>query len=121
MPRQEARRARRPATRTTACVLVALIGLAGCAKIDKALGQQYVVVQFAPDTTLATARHVTAACSHIPNLRLEPVKATTAQVRYIDSATYNATAATDANLARLQMCLTRFPSVQGITPVQPGD
>lgn len=98
-----------------------VIALGGCAKIDAALGQQYVVVQFVPNTTLAMARHVTAACSHIPNLRVQPVKPTTAQAGIVDSVTYNATNASDANVAQLQMCLERFRSVQGLTSVQPGD
>jgi hypothetical protein len=104
-----------------AAALAGALGLTGCAKMDAALGKQYIVVQFFPNTTLATARHVTAACSHIPNLRLRPVKPTTAQAGIVDSATYDATTATDANLARLQMCLARFRSVQGVTSLQPGD
>jgi len=115
------RRGFRPYAVAVAATVTATSALAGCAKIDKALGQQYVVVQFAPNTTLATARHVTAACAHIPNLRLEPVKPTTADANIVDSATYNATTASDANLARLQICLGRFRSVQGLTPMQPGD
>jgi len=115
------RRGLLPTIASAAIVTAAATAVAGCAKIDKALGQQYVVVQFAPNTTLAVARHVTAACSHIPNLRLQPVKSTTAHANVVDSATYNATTASDANLARLQICLGRFRSVQGLTPMQPGD
>lgn len=105
----------------TVGVAASVLALAGCAKIDKALGQQYLVVQFAPYTTLATARHVTAACSRVPNVRLAPVKPTSAQANVVDSATYNTTNASAANLARLQVCLARFHSVQGVTTSEPGD
>jgi hypothetical protein len=102
-------------------VIAGVLAVAGCAQMDKALGQQYLVVQFAPNTTLATARHVTAACSRVPNVRLQPVKPTTAQVNVAYSATYNTTDASAANLARLQVCLARFRSVLGVTATEPGD
>lgn len=102
-------------------VAASAMALAGCAKMDQALGQQYIVVQFVPGTTLATARHVTAACSHVPNVRLQPVKPTTAQANVVDSVTYNDTNASEANQARLQVCLARFHSVQGVTTSEPGN
>ena len=107
--------------RLGAGIAVGVLAVAGCAKLDKALGQQFIVVQFAPDTTLATARHVTTACSHVPNVRLQPVKPTTAQVNMAYSATYNVTNASAANQARLQVCLAQFRSVQGVTMTEPGD
>jgi hypothetical protein len=105
----------------SAIATVLITAVAGCAKMDAALGQQYIVVQFAPNTTLAAARHVTATCAHIPDLHLQPVKAATAHADIVESATYNTTSASPADLARLQMCLQRFRSVQGITPMEPGD
>jgi len=90
--------------------------------MDAALGQQWIVVSFSPNTTIATARHVTSACSHVPNVRLDgPVKATTPQTDLIDSVRYNATNASLADMTRLQLCLQRFPSVQGFTQSEPGD
>jgi hypothetical protein len=102
-------------------VAASAVALAGCAKMDQALGQQYIVVQFAPNTTLATARRVTAVCSHIPEVHLQPVKPTTAQLNIAYSATYNTTNASAASQARLQVCLARSPSVQGVTTSEPGD
>lgn len=89
--------------------------------MSAALGQQWIVVQFKPNTTVAVARQVTQACSDLPHLGLAPVRPTSADPGMIDSARYNATNATDANMADLQRCLERFPSVQGINLVQPGD
>jgi hypothetical protein len=99
------------------------LGVGGCAQFDKALGGQWIEVTFAPNTSVATARHVTAACSHIPNLRLAgPVKPTTAQAGVVDQVRYNATNASDAQLADLEQCLGRFPkTVQGFTEMDNSD
>jgi len=91
--------------------------LAGCAKMDAALGQQRLTVQLAPNTTLAAAKHLTAACSHIHGVRPEPVKLAGGAV---GSVQFNSTNATDADLARLQECLQRFHAVQGFTVNEPG-
>lgn len=99
------------------------LGVGGCAQFDKALGQQWIDVTFAPNTSIATAKHVTAACSHVPNLRLAgPVKPTTAQAGVVDSVRYNATNATDAQMAQLEQCLGKFPkAVQGFTEMDDSD
>jgi hypothetical protein len=106
--------------RIAACA-VAVAGLvSGCAQMNAALGQQWVVVQFAANTMVGTARHVTAACSHVPGMHLEPVKPTSLG-GIVSSARFKATQATDADMARLQRCLQRFPSVQGFTLTEAGD
>jgi hypothetical protein len=99
------------------------LGVGGCSQFDKALGQQWIEVTFAPNTTVATAKHVTSACSHVPNLPLEgPVKTTTAQANVVDEVRYNATHATDAQMARLEQCLGKFPkTVQGFTEMDDSD
>jgi hypothetical protein len=111
-----------PATRVrlAACAL-ALVGLlGGCAKMNAALGQQWVIVQLASNTTLATARHVTAACSHLPGVHPVRVRPTAAG-GVVGSVRFDATQASDADMARLQRCLQRFPAVQGLTVGEPGD
>jgi len=109
--------------RRAACALaVAALGaglLGSCAKMNAALGRQWVVVQLAPDTSVATARHLTAACSHLPGLHPEPVKPTAAG-RVVESVRFDTTQASDADMARLQGCLQRFPAVQGLTVGEPG-
>lgn len=106
--------------RLAACA-VAVAGLvSGCAQMNAALGQQWVVVQFAANTMVGTARHVTAACSQVPGMHLEPVKPTSPG-GIVSSARFKATQATDADMARLQRCLQRFPSVQGFTLTEAGD
>jgi len=46
-------------------------GLAGCAKFDAALGQQWATVNFNANTPVTTILQVRTACSHIPNVRAE--------------------------------------------------
>lgn len=78
---------------------------------------------FAPNTSIAAARHITSVCSHIPNVRLDGrVKATTAQRGFVGSVRYDDTRATDAQQTLLQQCLSRFPkAVQGFTQMDEGD
>jgi len=106
--------------RLAACAVAVAGVVSGCAQMNAALGQQWVVVQFASNTTLGAARHATAACSHVPGLHLLPVKPTSPG-GVVGSARFNATQASDADMARLQRCLQRFPSVQGFTLTDAGD
>jgi hypothetical protein len=106
--------------RYAACPLAAVILLGGCAKMDAALGQQWVIVQLASNTTVATARQVTAGCSHVPGVHPERVRPASPG-GVVGSVRFDATQASDADMARLQNCLQRFPAVQGLTVGQPGD
>jgi len=96
-------------------------GLAGCAKFDAALGQQWATVNFKANTSIPTLLKVRAACSRVPNVRAEalPRKRTAATMMY--ALTYRTDNASDANLAQLQQCLQRFPSVAGIDFEDSGD
>jgi hypothetical protein len=95
--------------------------LAGCAKFDAALGQQWATVSFKSDTPASTVLHVRAACSRIPNVQAEalPRNRTAATTMY--DLTYRTDNASSANLAQLQECLQRFPSVEGIDFQDSGD
>ncbi len=98
-----------------------LLLLTGCAKMDAALDQQWMVVDFNQGTSVATALHVRAACSHIQNAppMALPTKRTFISMMY--GVRYNTTNASPANLAELQTCLQRFPSVEGVDPEDAGD
>ena len=107
--------------RFAACAAVAAaVLLAGCARMDAALGQQWVVVQLASNTKLATAKHVTVTCSRASGLRAEPVRPTSPG-KIVGSVRFISTKATDADMAKLQQCLQKFPAVQGLTMTEPGD
>jgi len=118
--RSRATRVKSAAIAVAGLVLAGAVG--GCAQFDKQLGQQWIEVTFAPNTSVATAKHITSVCSHVPNLPLEgPVKPTTAQAGVVGSVRYNSTNATDAQVARLEQCLGKFPAtVQGFTQMDQG-
>ena len=121
MPRH--RSPARPAIVASVTVAALAIGVTGCAQFDAAFGKQWVQVTFASGTSVATARHITSVCSHIPNLKLEgPVRSDTAQRGVVDTVNYTATKASDAQLSLLEQCLGKFPtSVIGVTEMDQGD
>jgi hypothetical protein len=120
----------RPAARTArfrtawlwpAAALALVTATSGCAKFDAALGQQWAVVHFNPDTSVATLLTVRAACSHVPNVHPEALPKSRNPADMIYSVRYRTDHASDADLARLQECLQRFPAVSGVDLEDPGD
>ena len=97
------------------------LGAAGCSKFDAALGQQWATVSFKDNTTVATMLKVRSACSHIPNVRAEALPRQQNAVTMAAGVTYRTDNASDANLAQLQQCLQRYPSVAGIDFEDSGD
>jgi len=91
-----------------------VLGAAGCAKFDAALGQQWATVSFKPNTSIATMLQVRTACSHIPNVQAEALPRQKNAVTMAGGVTYRTDNANDANLAQLQQCLQRYPSVAGV-------
>jgi hypothetical protein len=100
---------------------IAVLGLTGCSKMDQALDKQWMVVQFGPHTTIATVLHVRAACSHIQNAPPLPLPTQHSVVNMMYGVRYDTTNASLADLSRLQTCLNRFKSVQGVDPESTGD
>ena len=92
----------------------ALTLAAGCSSFDKAFGKQEAVVQFQPQTSVAVMLKVRASCSHVPAAIPERVPAHPPAVQLQDDIRYLVSNASDADLAKLQQCLQRFPSVVGI-------
>jgi hypothetical protein len=97
-----------------AAALAVGVAVSGCAKFDSALGQQWATVSFKPDTTITTMLQVRTACSHIPNVRAEKLPKHQNEITMNGAVTYRTDNASDANLAQLQQCLQRHPSVAGI-------
>jgi hypothetical protein len=96
-------------------------GVAGCSKFDAALGQQWVTVDFQPNTSIATMLKVRTACSGIPNVVPQALPHKKNTVTMNGAVSYQTNNATDANVAQLQQCLQRFPSVAGMDPEDSGD
>lgn len=78
-------------------------------------------MDFQPNTSIATMLKVRTACSSIPNVVPEALPHKKNMVTMSGAVTYQTNNATDANLARLQQCLQRFPSVAGMDPEDSGD
>lgn len=88
--------------------------VAGCAKFDAALGKREAVVQFTEGTSNAARMRVRAACSHVPNATPEPLPTNHLMVNMLYDVRFVITNASDGDVARLQTCLARFPSFQGL-------
>ena len=78
-------------------------------------------MSFKPKTSVATMLNVRTACSHIPNVRAEALPHRQNAQTMAGGVTYRTDHASDANLARLQQCLQRYPSVAGIDFQDSGD
>jgi hypothetical protein len=109
--------------RLAAAAAAALIpvALASCAKFDAALGQQWAVVNFRPNTSIATLLKIRAACSHVPNVQPEKLPKVHTAMNMVYALQYRTDHATNANLASLQECLQKFPAVTGIDFQDSGD
>lgn len=105
----------------TAAGIVAVLALTGCAKMNAALAQQWMEVNFSPGTSPATALHVRAGCSHIQNAPPMALPARRTPTAVIYGIRFDTTHASPANVAELQTCLQRFPSVRGVTPQDTAD
>jgi hypothetical protein len=111
----------RPALPAVAIMLAALVpAVAGCATFDGTFGQQEAVVQFQPQTSNSARLKVRAACSHVPQAIPEPLPTDHLASDLANDVRYRVDHASDGDLAKLQQCLQRFPSVVGIQFNGPG-
>lgn len=103
-----------------AAVAGVALSLSGCGQMDAALSRQWMVVEFSPQTSAATAMHVRAACSHIQNTPPLPLPAKSSVINVMYGVRFDTTNSTPANLAELQLCLQKFKSVLGINAQDTG-
>jgi DMSO/TMAO reductase YedYZ molybdopterin-dependent catalytic subunit len=87
---------------------VAAAALAGCAQFDSALGQRQAVVTFTDNATLAQRMAVRTACAKPPNVSPQPLPSN-------PQVTYQINKASNADVATLETCLDKYPSVAGVT------
>jgi len=109
-----ARRRRMTAAGTTAAA-VALAALAGCSQFDAALGQRQAVVSFRPGTPLSQRLTVRSTCAKVPAVKAQPLPSDLNSPYALQQVTYRIDHATNADIARLETCLDKFPVVAGIT------
>jgi hypothetical protein len=98
----------------TASVAAICLAAAGCAEFDRAFGKKEAVVQFQPNTPVSAMLKARAGCMHVAGAFPEPIPKHALPVDLPDDIRYEVGNASDAQLARLQQCLQRFPSVAGI-------
>jgi hypothetical protein len=98
-----------------------LAAVTGCAQFDAALGKQEAVVQFKTGTSKATRLHVRAACSHVPQARPEALPTDHKASDLLYDVIYRVDNASNAQIAELEQCLQKYPSVLGIDIQTPGD
>ena len=92
-----------------------MTALAGCSQFDAALGQRQAVVSFNPGTTVAQRMAVRAACAKTPNVTPQPLPSNMNSPYALEQVIYRINQASNADVALLEKCLSKFPSVAGVT------
>ncbi len=95
--------------------LAVAAALAGCSQFDAALGQRQAIVSFRAGTPLTQRLAVRSACGKVPAVTAQPLPSDLSSPYALHQLTFQVTHATDAEIAQLEQCLARFPSVAGIT------
>jgi len=91
-----------------------MLAVTGCSQFDKALGQQQALVSFKDGTSVSVRLQVRTACDGLPNVTAAPIPKSVPLASALSEVIYQVPNASDADLARLQECLAKFPSVQGM-------
>jgi hypothetical protein len=86
----------------------------GCSQFDKALGQQQALVSFKDGTPVSVRLHVRTACDKLPNVTAAPIPTGVPLASAVSEIVYQVNNASNADIARLQECLAKFPSVVGM-------
>jgi hypothetical protein len=94
---------------------ISVTGAAGCAQFSKALGQQQAVVSFKSGTPDAERLAVRAACGKLPNVAVVPLPSGVPLSVSLSQVVYQVDHASNADKARLQVCLSKYPSVAGMS------
>ncbi len=95
-------------------VLAAAAALAGCSQFDAALGQRQAVVSFQPGTPVPQRLAVRSACAKVPAVTAQPLPSNLNSPYALQQLTFRIDHASDAEVAQLETCLAKFPSVVGV-------
>jgi hypothetical protein len=95
-------------------ILVATAALAGCSRFDAALGQRQAVVSFRAGTPVPQRLAVRSSCAKIPAVTAQPLPSDLSSPYALQQLTFQIDHASDADVARLETCLAKFPSVVGV-------
>ena len=96
-------------------MIAAAAALAGCSQFDAALGQREAVVTFTDSATLGQRMAVRTACAKPPNVTPQPLPSNMNSPYALAQVVYQINHASDADVAVLEKCLSKFPTVAGIS------
>jgi hypothetical protein len=96
-------------------VVAAVTAMAGCSQFDAALGQRQAIVTFTDNATLAQRMTVRTTCGKTPNVVPQSLPSNINAPGALAVVVYQIDKASDADIALLQECLAKFPSVVGIS------
>jgi hypothetical protein len=96
-------------------MVAAVVALAGCSQFDAALGQRQAVVTFTDKATLAQRLAVRSACANTPNVTPQPLPSNMNAPYALEQVVYQINQASNADVALLEKCLSKFPMVAGVT------
>jgi len=91
------------------------VTLAGCSQFDAALGQRQAIVSFRDNTPVAAKLAVRKACTSAPAVTPQALPSDLNAPYALQQLTYQVNQATDAQVAQLEKCLAKYPSVAGVT------
>jgi hypothetical protein len=94
--------------------LAAAVALAGCAQFDAALGQRQAVVSFRTGTPVPQRLVVRSTCAKVPAVTAQPLPSDLSSPYALQQLTFRIDHASDAEVAQLEKCLAKFPSVTGV-------
>jgi hypothetical protein len=95
--------------------VVAAAALAGCSQFDAALGQRQAIVSFQAGTPVSQRLTVRSACGKVPAVTPQPLPSNVNSPYALQELVFGVDHASDAEIAQLEKCLSRFPSVAGMT------
>ena len=96
-------------------VLVAVLALAGCSQFDAALGQRQAIVTFRQGTPVSQRLIVRSTCAKEPSVTAPPLPSDLNSPYALQTLAFRIDHASNADVARLETCLAKFPAVAGVT------
>ena len=99
----------------TSLILLTAVALAGCSQFNQALGQRKAVVSFRSGTPVSERLTVRSTCAKVHAVTAPPLPSDLSSPYALHQLIFRIDHATNADVARLEKCLARFPSVVGVT------
>ena len=107
----------RPRRRLTGAglALLAAAALAGCSQFDAALGQRQAIVSFRQGTPVSQRLTVRSTCAKVPAVTAQPLPSDLNSPYALQQVIFRIDHASDTEVAQLEVCLAKFPTVAGVT------